>query len=614
MFHARALLAASMAAGLIASTKGAEPPSTLNPEAFTHAGTEVRRVDPVAATFQFNHQWTSEPGIDLEGLCKSTVKNTGTSAVRVKELVLFKLPVNLPLKTELYGEGFQMLSQTGGTVARAVDLGSYTDLKHYKIPQPADATTVYNVLTLSPPGSDHLVMGFTSCKRFAGKFYLHRKSLEVVLDAKGLEIAPGQTWALEGFFVAKGPDRNALLSRLAEQIVKNHPVRAVEKPPAGWCSWYCFGPRVTAENVRTNLDVIAKDVPLLKDIQLDDGYQAAMGDWLEAGKAFGGGVQEVLAEVRQKGFEPAIWVAPFVAERESKLFRQHPDWFVKDDAGRPLASDRVTFGGWRRGPWYALDGTHPEVQAHLESLFRTMRNDWHCTYFKLDANFWGAIHGGRFHDPNATRIEAYRRGMEAIRKGAGDAFLLGCNHPIWPSLGLIDGSRSSGDIKRTWPTFAKTARENLSRNWQNGALWWNDPDCVVLSGNLSDAEYQFHATSIFASGGLILSGDDLTKLPNDRLAKLRKLLPPTGLAAQFDDASLQAGVVSFPDHEAYCLFNWTDAPRTLSVRLKRPGLIRDFWTGDELGRREGSIELKDVPPHSARLLVGSPDPTVEKKP
>jgi alpha-galactosidase len=72
-----------------------------------------------------------------------------------------------------------------------------------------------------------------------------------------------------------------------------------------------------------------------------------------------------------------------------------------------------------------------------------MREEWGCAYFKLDANFWGAIHGGRFHDPKATRVEAYRRGMQAIRRGAGDAFLLGCNHPIFPSLGLIDGSRSS---------------------------------------------------------------------------------------------------------------------------------------------------------------------------
>ncbi|MCA1652001.1 MAG: hypothetical protein LC753_17610, partial [Acidobacteria bacterium] len=96
----------------------------------------------------------------------------------------------------------------------------------------------------------------------------------------------------------------------------------------------------------------------------------------------------------------------------------------------------------------------------------------------------------------ATRIEAYRRGMQAIIEGAGDGFILGCNHPIWPSLGLIHGSRSSNDIKRTWDRMARTARQNLSRNWQNGRLWWNDPDAVVLTGPLTDDEFQFHATAL----------------------------------------------------------------------------------------------------------------------
>ena len=53
---------------------------------------------------------------------------------------------------------------------------------------------------------------------------------------------------------------------------------------------------------------------------------------------------------------------------------------------------------------------------------------------------------------------------------------------------------------------------NLSRNWQNGRLWWNDPDCVLLTGDLTDNEYQFHATTIYATGGMVLSGDDLTKI------------------------------------------------------------------------------------------------------
>ena len=133
--------------------------------------------------------------------------------------------------------------------------------------------------------------------------------------------------------------------------------------------------------------------------------------------------------------------------------------------------------------------------------------------------------------------------MRALLRGAENSFILGCNHPIWPSFGEIHGSRSSGDIKRVWATFSHTARENLSRNWQNGKLWWNDPDCAVLTGNLPEDEYLFHATAVYASGGLALSGDDLTKISDERLAMLRKLVPPTGVAAEFEDDSLRVGVI-----------------------------------------------------------------------
>jgi alpha-galactosidase len=121
------------------------------------------------------------------------------------------------------------------------------------------------------------------------------------------------------------------------------------------------------------------------------------------GQGFGGDVVSVLKEIRKRGFEPAIWVAPFIAEESSHLFRQHPDWFTKDADGKPLGAK--TFAGWRHAPWYALDGTHPEVKKHFEQLFRVMQRDWGCAYFKLDANFWDAMHGGQFHHPKATRVE-----------------------------------------------------------------------------------------------------------------------------------------------------------------------------------------------------------------
>jgi alpha-galactosidase len=535
--------------------------------------------------------------------CRARLTNHGRQAARIKEVVLFDLALALPPTTRLYGEGFQMLSQTGGTLGAPVDLSSLTDAKHYKMPIPAGARAFYGMMTLAPPEGGHLLLAFTSCRRFSGQFYLRPSSLQVVVDTEGLELKPGETWELEEFTFQSGAEREAQLAALAQRLNANHPPLRFAAPPTGWCSWYCFGPRVTAQQVLDNLAFIARNIPGLKYIQIDDGYQPAMGDWLETGPAFGGDVQGVLKAIRAHGFEPAIWVAPFIAEEKSRLFEQHPDWFIKDDAGKPLRSDLVTFGGWRRGPWYALDGTHPEAQKHLEMVFRTMRRAWGCAYFKLDANFWGAMHGGRFHDPHATRIEAYRRGMQAIRRGAEESFILGCNHPIWPSLGLIHGSRSSNDIKRSWDRMASTARQNLSRNWQNGRLWWNDPDAVVLTGDLSADEFQFHATAIFATGGMLLSGDDLTKLSPDRLAMLRKLLPPTRTAATFEDDSLRVGTIRLAGARMLCLFNWSDAPQTLSIRLPQASRITDYWSGAELGRHEGIFAIREMAPHSARLLV-----------
>jgi alpha-galactosidase len=558
-------------------------------------------------------QWTGNR-------CALAVENRSPRTVRIGEVTAFDFRHRMAANTPFYAEGFQMLSQTGGTIAQPEALGGYTDAKHYKLPEAEGALTAYNLAVFEPATGGPVLFAlfaFTSCQRFTGKFHLRPETLEIGLDGEGLPLAPGQTMDLEEFAVFEGRPVAAMLSDLAARIATHHPPICQEPPPQGWCSWYCFGPSVTAEQVMDNLEFIAKNLPALRYIQIDDGYQPAMGDWLETGKAFGGDVQTVLKQIRQRGFEPAIWVAPFIAEKDSKLFREHPDWFMKDDQGDPLPSDKVTFGGWRKGPWYALDGTHPEARAHLENVFRVMRRDWGVTYFKLDANFWGAMPRGRLHDLNATRVEAYRRGMEAVRRGAGDAFILGCNHPLWPSLGLIHGSRSSNDISRRWARFQSTARENLRRGWQNGRLWWNDPDVALLSPTrtstdgrpstdalaLGDNEFSFHLAAIYASGGLLLSGDDLPHLPESRVDMLRKMSPPLGRAATFVDREMTVATHTPPPGSPLIFFNWGDQPAARSHPLPARATVKDFWTGEVVKTNGDLLRVEEMAPRPARIFT-----------
>jgi alpha-galactosidase len=281
-----------------------------------------------------------------------------------------------------------------------------------------------------------------------------------------------------------------------------------------------------------------------------------------------------------------------------------------------LDSSTVSFGGWRYGPWYALDGTHPEVQRHFENIFRTMREEWGVNYFKLDANYWGAIQEGAHYEKNASRIEAYRQGMEAVLRGCDDeTILLGCNAPIWPSFGLVTAMRTSGDIRRRWSSFKSLAQQNLSRAWQNGTLWDADPDCIVLAQNdifgvtnsVPENEWMFHATSIHAVGGFILSGDKAEDLGAKEVGILKKLLNPTGKGARFANTKLETGITDLGDTQYYYFFNWSDTETMdLTVPLSQRAQLSDFWTDEVVGTHDDTYTVTQLPPRSARLIRATP--------
>ena len=297
---------------------------------------------------------TDAAGVELtkdwrDAYCRSRVTNRTSRAIHIKEVVLFDAELAMPPETTLYGEGFQMLTQTGGTLAAPVDFSQYTDAKHYRIAEAEQARSFYGLVTLTPPDRGTTLCAFTSCARFSGRFRFSGRSpareesradvaaqtryrLAAIVDTEGLPLHAGETWQLEELMLRSGADRRRLLDELGDTLLRHHP-RLIEPrtargqrqlPPAGWCSWYCFGPRVTAQQVLDNLDAIAERYPTLRYVQIDDGYQSAMGDWLETGAAFGGNVRTVLDQIRHRGFEPAIWVAPFVAESESTVSESTP--------------------------------------------------------------------------------------------------------------------------------------------------------------------------------------------------------------------------------------------------------------------------------------------------
>jgi len=555
--------------------------------------------------------------------------NDSPAPVAVREVILADIAHGFSTQDAFYGEGFNMFSSTGGTVGAPIDLEKLTDENHYRLPRVEGFRTVYNYLHATSPSGVTTLIGFTSAKRFNGRFNLNAQRLQIAVMTENLTLAPSASWDLEELVVASATDTAALLDAFAARILTHHPRLPWPQAPNGWCSWYAYYEKISAELVNANVAALKANAPGMRYIQIDDGYQPWMGDWLDSTDKFAGGVRPVIHSIREAGFKPAIWLAPFIASPESRLFREHPEWFVCGADDRPLRSDRVTFGGWRQGPWYMLDATHPGARSYLEHVFRTMR-EWGCTYFKLDANLWGSFPAGRRHDPDATSIEAYRLGMEAIRRGAGpDSLLLGCNQAYWPSLGTVHALRTSYDIKGDLAGFRRVARQNLPRNWMNDRLWWNDPDCLLIPDVTPSAEgfvsgptltgkakvtsnhFGFHAAATYASGGIILSGDAVVDYSSAQWAILRRALDRPTLAARFEGNRLEVGVIDEPKRRVVTLLNWENTPSTrcipVSTRFAGASVrVTDFWSGEVIHAAIATDFEINLPPDGGRVLVLEP--------
>jgi len=139
-------------------------------------------------------------------------------------------------------------------------------------------------------------------------------------------------------------------------------VPALRPAPTGWCSWYRYYTEVTEADVVENLAAIGTAELPVDVIQLDDGWQAEVGDWLAYSDRFAS-LADLAARIRDAGRRPGIWVAPFLVGARSLVAREHPEWLVGGpdapvDAGHNWAQDL-----------FALDVTHPGAAGYLRTVF-----------------------------------------------------------------------------------------------------------------------------------------------------------------------------------------------------------------------------------------------------
>ncbi len=486
-----------------------------------------------------------------------------------------------------------------------------------RVASPAPALLVGFVTTADQLGEIRLAV--------QGSFH----SLRALSHADGYPLSPGEKLSSETLLVTAGEDPLALLELYAQRLGKAMHARVADTMPSGWCTWYYFYGEETSDDVAANLKTIQQEELPLQTILIDDGYETAIGDWLEVDSAkYPQGMKAMAEQIAASGHRPGIWTAPLGAGANSKLYAAHPDWVLRDLHGEPVPA-------WQH--WgvdiYALDASLPAVQGWLGDIFHVLAEDWGFQMFKIDFLFAGALAGVRA-DPRLARAGALRRGLEAIRHAIGERFLLGCGAPLGPAVGVVDAMRIGTDVSINWGPFWQDLSEpatcnamlnTVTRSFMHGKLWLNDPDCLLLrprgsDSNLSLNEARMWTTVVGMTGGPIWDSDNLPAVPRTRLADLQRVLPPWGRSAVpvdlFRNERSQHLVLpirtSWGTWTLVALLNWDDRPCTTRVSLSALGLpsrahhVYDYWRRQYGGIVRDEITVQPHHAHEAVLLLLKP--------
>ncbi|HEY3442719.1 MAG TPA: glycoside hydrolase family 36 protein [Paludibaculum sp.] len=408
----------------------------------------------------------------------------------------------------------------------------------------------YAVTELVPAGDGPaLVIGFDRHDRFQQTFTFGARKSPIDLSIStwwDRKSAADGNLRSERLLLLADSDFEEGMRRWARQVADASPTppRKQYTPLVGWDTWYGLYNFISEplvldalRGVKSGAD--SQALPL-KTFIVDAGFTPELGDWLKSTADFPLGMKGLTDQIRAAGYSPALWIAPLMVGNRSQLYHDHPDW-VLQDARKPGPKIWGSFygeqrlGNMRSEEYYVLDLSIPEVVDYLRSVFQSWKNDWGADSFKIDFSYVGAAWGPdevTYRNPGRTRIELWRGFAEMVRREIGDdAIWVASGQPMWASVGLADTMRIAGDVGVDWsgngPSALSLVQNLPYRNFANHILFQVDPDAILLRTtyhHLSDDEVQGLAVLAGMSGGALMTSDDFSQLPPERIAQWKMLL------------------------------------------------------------------------------------------
>lgn len=320
-------------------------------------------------------------------------------------------------------------------------------------------------------GKDPLFIGSFNHHNAYLLIQFNREEDEIVLhsDVSHRLLKAGETYTIFDY----------ILSEDGREYYSQYTPRS-RKKLFGYTSWYNHYQNIDEQLILEALDKVDERFDLF---QIDDGFETFVGDWLDIDPVkFPRGLKPLVDEIHRKGMMAGIWLSPFVAENNSRLMREHPDWIARDK------NDDFIYAGCNWSGHAALDINHPQVVEYIRRVLRYYV-DLGFDFFKLD--FLYAINLKRIH--SRTHAETADFAYSLLREELGDRLILGCGATLSNAFERFDYCRIGPDVSLRFDdvpymrifhperiSTKVTIQNTIFRSLLDGHMFLNDPDVFLL--------------------------------------------------------------------------------------------------------------------------------------
>ncbi len=350
----------------------------------------------------------------------------------------------------------------------------------------------------------------------------------VSIEKECNELVLEHSFPILDIFLAEGN-----ISWVFDEYFKQMNIQSPKAPPlTGWTSWYNYYTDISETIILKNADAFQEKNAAIDIIQIDDGYQQYIGDWLKINDRFPNGMQYLAQQIKSKGFKAGIWLAPFICETKSEIFQTKKHWLIQDKKGKPI---RVGYNPHWKSWFYSLNFYHKEVQDYLLGVFKIIFEKWAYHLIKLDFLYAACIQP----PSNKTRGQMMNDVMLFLRTSIGNNWILACGVPLGSAFGKVDYCRISTDIHLKWEhqilkslghrervSTIAALRTTLNR-WQlNGRGFHNDPDVILLRDTNIKLNHTQQYTVLLINtllGNLIFTSDDVDHYSDEQWAEFQSI-------------------------------------------------------------------------------------------